>query len=108
MLARVVDQAIEEIFRRESGRVLATLIRLLGDFDLAEEARQDAFAAAIEQWPLRGTPENPRAWLISAGRNKAIDRIRREAVFNTKIAPEFADAGIAETGDADEEIFGDD
>src|SRR5579872_6186836 len=102
------ERLIEEIFRREGGRVLATLIRLLGDFDLAEEARQDAFSAAIEQWPVRGTPENPRAWLISAGRNKAIDRIRRDALFNTKIAPEYADAGTGESGDVDEEIFGDD
>ncbi len=69
---------IEEIFRREAGRVLATLIRLLGDFDLAEEARQDAFAAALEQWPQHGMPENARAWLINTGRNKAIDRIRRD------------------------------
>jgi RNA polymerase sigma-70 factor, ECF subfamily len=88
--------------------VLATLIRLLGDFDLAEEARQDAFAAAIEQWPERGTPENPRAWLISAGRNKAIDRIRRDAVFRTKIVTEIGESGIAELADTDEEIFGDD
>jgi predicted RNA polymerase sigma factor len=76
---------IEEVFRREAGRVLATLIRLLGDFDLAEEAQQDAFAAAIEQWPAQGMPDNPRAWLISAGRNKAIDRIRREVFFREKI-----------------------
>ena len=61
-------QVVEEIFRREAGRVLATLIRLLGDFDLAEEAQQDAFAAALEQWPTHGMPVNPRAWLISAGR----------------------------------------
>ena len=57
--------------------MLATLIRLLGDFDLAEEALQDAFAAAVEQWPIEGTPANPRAWLISTGRFKAIDRLRR-------------------------------
>jgi RNA polymerase sigma-70 factor (ECF subfamily) len=99
---------IEEVFRREGARVLATLIRLLGDFDIAEEARQEAFTAAIEQWPVRGTPENPRAWLIAAGRNKAIDRIRRDAVFNTKIAPELLESGIAEMAESDEEIFGDD
>ena len=99
---------MEEIFRREGGRVLATLIRLLGDFDTAEEARQDAFAAAIEQWPVRGIPENPRAWLVAAGRNKAIDRFRRDALFNNKIAQELAGIDIAETADADEEIFGDD
>jgi RNA polymerase sigma-70 factor (ECF subfamily) len=103
---------IEEVFRREAGRVLATLIRLLGDFDLAEEAQQEAFAAAIEQWPRHGTPDNPRAWLISAGRNKAIDRIRREVLFREKIAGrELATAQadeFAEIDDADEAIFGDD
>src|SRR5580692_5343932 len=99
---------IEEIFRREGGRVLATLIRLLGDFDLAEDARQEAFAAAIEQWSVSGAPENPRAWLISTGRNKAIDRIRRDAVFTKKIAPELAESCTAEPADTDEEIFGDD
>jgi RNA polymerase sigma-70 factor (ECF subfamily) len=106
---------IEEIFRREAGRVLATLIRLLGDFDLAEEAQQEAFAAAIEQWPSRGTPDNPRAWLISTGRNKAIDRIRREVFFREKIPDrELADAAharadaVAEIDESDEAIFGDD
>ncbi|HET9386496.1 MAG TPA: RNA polymerase sigma factor [Gemmatimonadales bacterium] len=68
---------MEAVYRAESRRVLATLIRLLGDFDLAEEALQDAFAAAVEQWPVEGTPANPRAWLISTGRFKAIDRLRR-------------------------------
>jgi RNA polymerase sigma-70 factor, ECF subfamily len=104
-------QVIEEIFRREAGRVLATLIRLLGDFDLAEEAQQEAFAAAVEQWPLHGTPANPRAWLISTGRNKAIDRIRRDILFRTKISGEIgaAESGIDAALDAaDEEIFGDD
>jgi len=76
MNAKAAGNVIEDIFRREAGRVLATLIRLLGDFDKAEEAQQDAFAAAIEQWPTQGMPDNPRAWLIRAGRNKAIDRIR--------------------------------
>ncbi|HEY2463304.1 MAG TPA: RNA polymerase sigma factor [Steroidobacteraceae bacterium] len=102
---------IEQIFRREAGRVLATLIRLLGDFDLAEEAQQDAFAAALEQWPKHGTPANPRAWLISTGRNKAIDRIRRDILFRTKISGEIgaAESGIDAALDvADEEIFGDD
>ena len=79
------DQEIEAIIRREAGRVLATLIRLLGDFDSAEEARQEAFIAAVEQWPAQGVPENPRAWLIRTGRNKAVDRIRRDVVFRTKV-----------------------
>jgi RNA polymerase sigma-70 factor, ECF subfamily len=68
---------IEEIFRAEHGRILATLIRLLGDIDVAEEALQEAFAAALEQWPAAGTPANPVAWLVSTGRHKAIDRLRR-------------------------------
>ena len=72
---------IDAIWRTESRRVLATLIRLLGDFDLAEEALQDAFAAALVQWPQEGPPRNPRAWLVSAGRFKAIDMIRRRARF---------------------------
>jgi RNA polymerase sigma-70 factor, ECF subfamily len=75
---------IEQIYREESGRILATLIGLLGDFDLAEEAVQEAFAAAIVQWPTTGTPSNPRAWLVSAGRNKAIDLLRRQACFEVK------------------------
>src|ERR1700689_562870 len=104
-------QGIEAIFRREAGQVLATLIRLLGDFDLAEEAQQEAFATAVEQWPLHGTPANPRAWLISTGRNKAIDRIRRDILFRTKIAGEIgaAESGVEAALDAtDEEVFGDD
>lgn len=102
---------VEEIFRREAGRVLATLIRLLGDFDLAEEARQEAFTAAIEQWPTHGVPDNPRAWLIKTGRNKAVDRIRRDILFRTKIADrEFASAAADEVGTLDDadDAFGDD
>ena len=103
---------IEDVFRREAGRVLATLIRLLGDFDLAEEAQQDAFAAAMEQWPAQGMPENPRAWLISVGRNKAIDRIRRDVFFRERIFDrELAAARVdvaAEIDESDEAIFGDD
>ena len=76
---------IEEIYRRESRRVLATLIRLLGDFDLAEDALQEAFVAAMESWPRDGVPENPRSWLISTGRFKAIDRLRRRRRFNEKV-----------------------
>ena len=70
---------VETIYREESRRVFATLIRLLGDFDLAEEALHEAFRAALEQWPRDGVPENPRAWLVSAGRFKAIDGLRRSA-----------------------------
>jgi RNA polymerase sigma-70 factor, ECF subfamily len=75
---------IEQIYREESGRILATLIRLLGDFDLAEEAMQEAFAAALAQWPAAGVPANPRAWLVSAGRNKAVDLLRRRALLEAK------------------------
>src|SRR5216684_134335 len=75
---------IEKIFRDEAGRALATLIRLLGDFDLAEDALQDAFAVALERWPAESQPSNPRAWLISVGRNKAIDRVRRQISFRDK------------------------
>jgi RNA polymerase sigma-70 factor (ECF subfamily) len=74
-------EAVEALYRAESRRVLATLIRLLGDFDRAEEALHEAFQAALEQWPREGMPSNPRAWLVSAGRFKAIDAIRRNARF---------------------------
>jgi RNA polymerase sigma-70 factor (ECF subfamily) len=74
-------EAVEALYRSESRRVFATLIRLLGDFDLAEEALHEAFRAALEQWPREGVPANPRAWLVSAGRFKAIDGIRRNARF---------------------------
>jgi RNA polymerase sigma-70 factor (ECF subfamily) len=70
---------VDEIFRLERGRILATLIRVLGDFDVAEEALQEAFAAALEQWPAAGAPSNAVAWLVSTGRHKAIDRLRRRA-----------------------------
>src|SRR3954470_18431574 len=72
-----VREDLETIYRAESGRILATLIRLLGDFELAEDALHDAFTAALERWPKDGLPAKPRAWLISAGRFKAIDTLRR-------------------------------
>ena len=75
---------IERIFREESGRILATLIRLLGSFDLAEEALQEAFATALEQWPTQGMPANPRAWLISTAQHKGVDSLRRRARFDSK------------------------
>jgi RNA polymerase sigma-70 factor (ECF subfamily) len=76
-----IERALERLYREESRRVLATLIRLLGDFDLAEEALHEAFRAALEQWPEQGVPDNPRAWLVSAGRFKAIDQLRRGKRF---------------------------
>ena len=83
--------SVEAIYRSESRRVLATLIRLLGDFNLAEEALHEAFFVAVQRWPLDGVPDNPRAWLVSTGRFKAIDRLRREARF-TPLLQEQADA----------------
>ncbi len=79
-------EAVDAVYRSESRRVLATLIRLLGDFDVAEEALSDAFAAALQQWPRDGVPDNPRAWLVSAGRFKAIDGMRRRARFDASVA----------------------
>ena len=81
-----VREAVDAVYRSDSRRVLATLIRLLGGFDLAEEALHEAFAAAVEQWPREGTPANPRAWLISTGRFKAIDVMRRRARFDASQA----------------------
>jgi RNA polymerase sigma-70 factor (ECF subfamily) len=80
-----VRERIDEIYRSDSRRVLATLIRLLGDFDRAEEAMHDAFAAALDAWPAEGLPGNPRAWLVSTGRFKAIDRLRRGARFDAAV-----------------------
>ncbi|MGQ0704090.1 MAG: RNA polymerase sigma factor, partial [Gemmatimonadales bacterium] len=86
---------VDRVYRAESRRVLATLIRILGDFDLAEEALHEAFAAAVERWPRDGVPVNPRAWLVSAGRFKAIDGLRRRARFDASLA---VLAGQLETG----------
>ena len=77
-----VEQQVQRVFAEQSRRVLATLIRLLGDFDLAEEALQEAFMAALRQWPDEGVPANPRSWLVSAGRFKAIDQLRRRARYH--------------------------
>jgi RNA polymerase sigma-70 factor, ECF subfamily len=90
---------VEAVYRAESRRVLATLIRLLGDFDLAEEALHDAFTAAVERWPRDGVPANPRAWLVSTGRFKAIDAIRRRARFDRSVS-ELAIRHETDTGDA--------
>jgi len=88
--AEQVREKVDAVYRSESRRILATLIRLLGDFDLAEDALHDAFRAALEQWPKEGLPANPRAWLISAGRFKAIDAKRRLARFDTS-QPDLAE-----------------
>lgn len=94
---------IEAIYRAESRRVFATLVRLLGDFDLAEEALSDAFRAALEQWPAEGIPDNPRAWLVSTGRFKAIDAIRRRARFDP-LEEDHAETLAAEAAPEPEEI----
>src|SRR5690349_10422442 len=84
--AEALREILDDVYRSESRRILATLIRLLGDFDRAEEALHDAFRAALEQWPRDGVPANPRAWLVSAGRFKAIDALRRRARFDASLA----------------------
>ncbi len=101
---------VEHLYRTESRRVLATLIRLLGDFDLAEEGLHDAFTAAANQWPRDGVPANPRAWLVSAGRFKAIDRVRRRARFDAREA-EIAlrlEADMRDDADQEPEEIADD
>jgi RNA polymerase sigma-70 factor (ECF subfamily) len=101
--------AVEAVYRAESRRVLATLIRLLGDFDLAEEALHDAFIAAVEQWPEAGVPDNPRAWLVSTGRFKAIDSLRRRARFDAsraRLAAELESAAVEPAAFAPDEAGG--
>ncbi len=95
---RPMGEIVEDVYRAESRRVFATLIRLLGDFDLAEDALHDAFAAAVEQWSRDGVPTNPRAWLVSTGRFRAIDSIRRRNRFDASL-PVFAEQQGTETVD---------
>ena len=105
-----VRETVDAVYRADSRRVLATLIRLLGDFDLAEEALHDAFTAAVEHWPRDGVPANPRAWLVSTGRFKAIDGLRRRARFDASLV-EVArrlDADRDDSGAPDEESVADD
>jgi RNA polymerase sigma-70 factor (ECF subfamily) len=105
-----VRAMVDTVYRSESRRVLATLIRLLGDFDLAEEALHDAFTAALERWPEDGVPDNPRAWLVSAGRFKAIDGLRRRARFDASLGKiaDALDAGTLATETSDDEGVTDD
>jgi RNA polymerase sigma-70 factor (ECF subfamily) len=105
-----VRKMVDAVYRSESRRVLATLIRLVGDFDLAEEALHDAFTSAVEQWPRDGVPANPRAWLVSAGRFKAIDAMRRRARFDASLAElaERLDAGASAAAGQDEDGVEDD
>ena len=105
-----LPEFVEQVYRSESRQVLATLIRLLGDFDTAEEALHDAFAVAVEQWARDGVPANPRAWLVSTGRFKAIDGMRRRARFNASLT-ELAQQLETNASDAEEqsdETVGDD
>ena len=108
--AERVRRRVEEVYRADSRRVLATLIRLLGDFDLAEEALHDAFTAAAERWARDGEPANPRAWLVSTGRFKAIDALRRRARFDAsqgelaeRLAGEARDAAAREAEDVEDD-----
>jgi RNA polymerase sigma-70 factor (ECF subfamily) len=99
-------QTVEAVYRSDWGRILATLIGMLGDFDLAEEYAQEAFTAALDQWPAGGVPESPRAWIVQTARHKAIDRMRRRTHFAEKIQPqlahEFDEAAPAEVVDGAE------
>src|SRR5712672_1822947 len=89
----VSDEAVETVYREEWGRIVATLIRLVGDFEVAEEAAQEAFTAAVDQWRVTGVPEFPRAWIIQTARHKAIDRLRRQKRQNQSIES-YAASGL--------------
>jgi RNA polymerase sigma-70 factor, ECF subfamily len=102
-LAAERNELIEALYRTDSRRILATLIRLLGDFDLAEEGLHDAFIAALHSWPRDGVPQNPRGWLISTGRFKAIDRLRRGARFNAALGSIADELEVSAPADATEE-----
>src|SRR5438477_271124 len=91
-------EAVETVYRSDWGRIVAALIGLIGDFDLAEEAAQEAFTAAVDQWRVSGVPEFPRAWIIQTARHKAIDRIRRKARFEEKLES-YAKSGLVRTTD---------
>jgi RNA polymerase sigma-70 factor, ECF subfamily len=119
---KLTPMDLEKLHREESGRMLSTLIGLLGDFDLAEEMLQEAYATALQKWPADGEPANPRAWLISTARNRAIDRLRRDRRFDTKreeiarhaelMSPVVADSAYsalsANASESAEEMFPDD
>jgi RNA polymerase sigma-70 factor (ECF subfamily) len=113
--ARVAHDVVDRVFREEQGRAVATLIRVLGDFDLAEEAVQDAFISALETWPERGVPDNPGAWITTTARNRAIDRLRRRKRLTEKTeelardATVEADLRAIDTGPPEDAVpFGDD
>src|SRR5258708_8564396 len=103
------DQAVEALYRSDWGRIVATLIRLVGDFEVAEEAAQEAFTVAVDQWRADGVPNSPRAWIIQTARNKAIDRIRRSARFqHNSDALDSALSPATETPDYDTVEISDD
>ncbi len=90
------NAAVDAVYHSDWGRIVATLIRLVGDFDVAEEAAQEAFTAAVDQWRANGVPEFPRAWIIQTARHKAIDRLRRRTRFEEKLSA-YAASGLVET-----------
>ena len=103
-MALKADHTVESVYRAEWGRIVATLIRLIGDFHIAEEGAQEAFAAAVEQWPVSGVPELPRAWLIRAARNKAIDRLRRQGRYQEKLESMVHSGFIRESEEPDYDL----
>lgn len=107
MSAKIAD-IVEEVYRNESRRIFASLVRILGDFDLAESSLHEAFAAALEQWTKGGVPSNPRAWLVSTGRFKAIDVLRRRKRFESSLGEQIDRAERVEMADLDDARFKDD
>ncbi len=103
-----IQEQVDSVYRSESRRVFATLVRVLGNFDLAEEAMHEAFAAAVEQWPCEGIPTNPRAWLVSVGRFKAIDTLRRRTRFDISLAELVQQSETSDTTVKGDEDVGDD
>src|SRR5215471_16730183 len=93
--------AVESVYRSDWGRIVAALIGLVGDFDLAEESAQEAFAAAVDQWKETGVPEFPRAWIIQTARHKAVDRIRRKALTAKKLEQYVADGFVRTSEEPD-------
>src|SRR5882724_3246618 len=104
------NSTIDAVYRSDWGRIVATLIKLVGDFDVAEEAAQEAFAAAVDQWPTSGIPDSPRTWIIQTARHKAIDRIRRRARVAEKLQSYAASAmpSVSEEPDYDTSEISDD
>src|ERR1051326_6414797 len=102
--------AVDAVYRSDWGRIVATLIRQFGDFELAEDVAQEAFIAAVDQWPNEGIPESPRAWIIQTAKHKAIDRLRRQTRLQQKLEadPDFASEPIVEAPTLDFEAIPDD